>query len=110
MNSRLAALKSFACAAAVALVLAAAPAPALAATPSVDRLLDAQVNALPLGLTPVVITYDHQPGTADLLALRSLGILRGTTLRELPMVLTVVTKAQLQALKTRPGVVSLYAN
>lgn len=110
MDSRIAALKSFACAVTVAFLLAAAPVPAHAATPSVDRLLDATVNAAPLALTPVVITYDHQPGSADFLALRSLGILRGVTLQELPIVLTTVTKAQLQSLRTRPGIVSLYAN
>ncbi|HVF49139.1 MAG TPA: S8 family serine peptidase [Pyrinomonadaceae bacterium] len=81
-----------------------------ARTASVDRLLELRVNAAPLALTPVVITFDHQPTRADLLALKTLGIAGGVALDHLPMVLTSVNRTQLNALRTRSGVASLYAN
>ena len=84
--------------------------PAFAGVPTVDALLTSKVNAAPLALTPVIITYDHKPASADFLALKALGIQGGVALRELPIVLTVVTRAQLQSLRTRSGIVSLYAN
>ncbi|HEY0080419.1 MAG TPA: S8 family serine peptidase [Pyrinomonadaceae bacterium] len=77
---------------------------------SVDKLLDKQIAAAPLALTPVVITYDHQPTEADLAGLRTLGITRGVVLDQLPMVLTTVNKLQFDSLKRRTGIVSLYAN
>jgi subtilisin family serine protease len=80
------------------------------AAPSIDRRLAEQIAAAPLSLTPVVITYDHQPAGADFTALRALGITRGVALTELPMVLTAINKAQFDALRARPGIRSLYAN
>jgi serine protease AprX len=77
---------------------------------SVDSLLISRVNALPLGLTPVIITFDHKPANADFLMLRSLGITGGRYTQELPIVLTLINKAQLNALKSKPGIRSLYAN
>jgi subtilisin family serine protease len=77
---------------------------------SVDRLLTSQVAALPLGLTPVIITFDHRPTSADLTMLKSLGITGGIYLQQLPIVLTKVNLAQLNSLKAKPGIRSLYAN
>jgi serine protease AprX len=77
---------------------------------SVDNLLNQQINAAPLSLTPVVITFDHNPNNADFQMLRSLGITGGIYLRELPMVLTKINRTQFNALKQRNGIVSLYAN
>ncbi|MEW5877383.1 MAG: S8 family serine peptidase [Acidobacteriota bacterium] len=81
-----------------------------AATPSVDALLEQQVGANPLGLTPVVITFDHTPTADDFAALKALGIPGGVVVSQLPMVLTAVNQAQLAALKAKSGVLSLYAN
>lgn len=77
---------------------------------SVDRLLSTQVNSLPLGLTPVIITFDHRPTTADFTMLQSVGISGGRYLQELPIVLTQINLTQLNALKTKSGIRSLYAN
>jgi subtilisin family serine protease len=110
MHTTLDVLKSITCAALVAALLAFAPPAAHAAPVSIDARLLQQVNALPLGLTPVIITYDHQPTSSDLLGLRTLGILGGVKLQQLPVVLTAVTRAQFQSLRNKPGIVSLYAN
>jgi subtilisin family serine protease len=77
---------------------------------SVDGLLASKVNALPLGLTPVVITFDHKPTNSDFLMLQALGIKGGRVLNQLPIVLTSINKTQLNSLKTKPGIRSLYAN
>lgn len=90
-------------------VLLAATA-AFAAGPSVDPLLASEVAKNPLGATAVVITYDHKPSEADLDHLRLLGISGGVVLNRLPMVLTAVNQAQLDALRSRSGIVSLWAN
>ena len=47
------------------------------AAASVDGLLAARINALPLSLTPVVITFDHKVTSSDFLMLQSLGIRGG---------------------------------
>ena len=80
------------------------------AAPSIDPLLTSKVNALPLALTPVIITFDHKPTRSDLLMLRSLGITGGYVTEQLPMVLTLVNKSQFTALQTKSGIRSLYAN
>ena len=80
------------------------------AAPSLDPVLVQQIEANPLGLTPAVITFDHPPTSADVGSLQMLGISGGIVLNELPMVLTAVTKAQFDALRTRSDVLSLYAN
>ena len=77
---------------------------------SVDSLLANKINALPLGLTPVVITFNQQPTATDLNMLRSLGITGGRYLSQLPIVLTSINRTQFNALKTKPNVRSLYAN
>src|SRR5689334_21261899 len=83
---------------------------AVSAAVSVDKLLISQINARPLTLTPVIITFNHKPASADFAMLQSLGIVGGRYLSQLPMVLTKVNQAQFSALKSKPGVVSLYAN
>lgn len=80
------------------------------AASSIDSLLSQKINNLPLGLTPVVITFDHMPNNSDFLMLRSLGISGGYYLNELPIVLTSINKIQFNSLKTKNGIVSLYAN
>src|SRR6478672_4627748 len=77
---------------------------------SVDGLLSSRINAAPLGLTPVIITFDHQPTQADFTVLKSLGITGGRYLSQLPIVLTKINKTQFNALKARSGIRSLYAN
>ena len=80
------------------------------ALPSVDRLLNQQIAASPLKLTPVVVTFDHKLTNTDFLMLKSLGITGGVYMRELPIVLTKVNLTQFNSLKQKSGVRSLYAN
>src|ERR1041384_772185 len=80
------------------------------AAPSVDGLLAARINASPLSLTPVVITFDHKVTNTDFLMLQSLGIPGGRYTQALPIVLTSINRTQFNALKTKSGVRSLYAN
>jgi serine protease AprX len=94
---------------AIAILMSVLQISALAAV-SVDNLLNQQINAAPLSLTPVVITFDHKPANADFLMLQSLGITGGIALKELPMVLTKINKTQFDALRRKSGIVSLYAN
>ena len=77
---------------------------------SVDSLLASNISANPLGLTPVVITFNQQPTATDLNMLRSLGITGGRYMNQLPIVLTLVNRTQFNALKTKPNIKSLYAN
>jgi serine protease AprX len=60
--------------------------------------------------TPVVITYDHMPGTADFNQLRGVGISKGFACQRLPMVIADMNAVQLLALQTRAGVRSIWAN
>ena len=92
------------------IVVVVAAAYALVAAPTVDGLLASKVNALPLGLTPVVITFDHKPTNSDFLMLQSLGIRGGRVLNQLPIVLTSINKLQFNSLKTKAGIRSLYTN
>ena len=94
---------------AILVVTIAASMSALAA-PSVDSLLAARINASPLSLTPVVITFDHTVTSSDFLMLQSLGIRGGRYTKALPIVLTSINRTQFNALKTKSGVRSLYAN
>lgn len=87
----------------------AAGAPAARAA-SIDPELAATIEAAPLSLTPVVITYERSPGEADLNALRALGIGGGVVLDQLPMVQTAINGTQLNALRRQAGILSLYAN
>jgi hypothetical protein len=80
------------------------------AAPRVDSVLIKQINLAPAKLTAVIITYDHQPSSADFTRLKLLGIKGGVYLDQLPMVLTVINKTQLNALAKRNDIRSLYAN
>lgn len=80
------------------------------AAPVVDPELQAAIDAEPLRLHPVVITYDRKPTSSDLTSLNLMGISNGWVLRELPMVMTMVTPLQFERLKSRSGIRSLYAN
>ena len=77
---------------------------------TLDPLLLQRVTLEPLGLTPVIITYQQQPGDLELQSLRAIGIRGGIVLSDLPMVLTAVNLSQLNALRQNPRVTSLYAN
>jgi hypothetical protein len=66
-------MKRLICIFALAILVLAMNAAILAA-PTVDRLLTAQLNASPLTLTPVVITFNRKPAAAEFQMLRSLGI------------------------------------
>jgi subtilisin family serine protease len=102
-------MKRLFCGLAVLMVVLSAQAVS-AALPKIDALLNQKINAAPLGLTPVVITFNAKPTSADFLMLRSLGILGGYKGGELPMVFTLVNKTQFNALKQKSNIRSLYAN
>ena len=93
-----------------AVVITIAASISAVAAPSIDGLLAARINASPLSLTPVVITFNHSVTTTDFLMLQSLGIRGGHYTKALPMVLTSINRTQFNALKTKSGVRSLYAN
>ena len=80
------------------------------AGPSVDNLLATRINASPLSLTPVLITFDHSVTSSDFLMLQTLGIRGGYVTKALPIVLTSINRTQFNALKAKPGIRSLYAN
>src|SRR6476661_7788121 len=76
---------------------------------SVDGLLGSRINSAPFSLTPVIITFDHQPTSADFSMLRALGITGGRYLSQVPIVLTKINKTQFTALRAKAGIRSLYA-
>lgn len=80
------------------------------AAPSVDPELEAAFRAEPASLQPVVITYSATPGAAEIAALELLGLRGSYVLNELPMILTLATRAQLDELENLPNILSLYAN
>ncbi|MBI4462843.1 MAG: S8 family serine peptidase [Acidobacteria bacterium] len=90
-------------------ILLLGPAAGLA-SPTVDSVLAEQVASNPSGQTPAIITYNHQPTSDDLAGLQLLSISAGIVLNRLPMVLTTVNQGQLDALRSRSGILSLYAN
>ncbi|MEO6119586.1 MAG: S8 family serine peptidase, partial [Terriglobales bacterium] len=77
---------------------------------TVDPRLTDQINASPLSLSAVVITYKSQPTAADLDNLRLMGITQGVVLQRLPMVLTGINLTQFNLLKGRGEILSLYSN
>jgi serine protease AprX len=93
-----------------ALVLGFMMAISAIAGPSLDGLLVTRINSSPLALTPVVITFQSRPTSADFTMLRSLGITGGRYLSQLPIVLTSVNRTQFNALKTKSNIRSIYAN
>src|SRR5688572_845846 len=58
----------------------------------------------------VVVTYQSMPSSSELSRLQSVGITKGITLTELPMVIAPMNAAQLAAVRTQPRVRSIYAN
>jgi serine protease AprX len=80
------------------------------AAPTIDSALAQQIAKAPTAATPVIITFNHQPTSTDFLQLKTLGIKGGYYLNMLPMILTAINKAQLDALSRRSDVRSLYAN
>ncbi|MGH8496351.1 MAG: S8 family serine peptidase [Gammaproteobacteria bacterium] len=82
----------------------------LAAAPSIDPHLSSAINSAPLALTPAIITYHESPDAAEIAALSTLGIVGGVVLNELPMVQTAINKAQFDALRSEPGIASIYGN
>src|SRR5688500_17235698 len=83
---------------------------ASAAGVSVDPNLEVTLSAQPLGKLPAVITYAYQPGAAELSRLKLVGISKGFALRQLPMVITDLSAAQLSSVRTQPGVISIWGN
>jgi serine protease AprX len=64
----------------------------------------------PGATVPVVITYRQKPGASEFSRLQLAGITEGFATRELPMVISDMNAAQLSAVSSQPGVVSVYAN
>jgi serine protease AprX len=78
---------------------------------SVDPLLISFFSTTAVGAkAPVVIAYDHQPTASEINLLRAEGISEGFVLRALPMVIVDMNAAQLQAVRSQPGVVSVWGN
>jgi serine protease AprX len=87
------------------------PLPSPSSSAKVDSRLQSFLSARPLGSTaPVVISYSHRPGAADLNRLRTAGIAKGFVLNQLPMVIADMTLAQLALVRSQPGVVSIWGN
>jgi serine protease AprX len=59
---------------------------------------------------PVVITYAAKPSATEFAKLQAVGIKKGFALRELPMVIAPMNAVQVAAVKTQPGVRSIWAN
>ncbi len=77
----------------------------------VDPLLVSYLTShSPITRVPVVITYQNQPGSAELNRLRALGILKGYQFRQLPIVVVDATLSQVNTIKSQPGVASVWAN
>lgn len=77
----------------------------------VDPLIASFLSTRSAGSTmPVVITYAEQPGANEFGRLQSAGIAKGFAMRELPMVIADMNLAQLSAVRTQSGVVSIWAN
>jgi serine protease AprX len=77
----------------------------------VDPLLGQLFSTRQVGATvPAVITYEHRPGVAELGGLQAAGISKGFALQTLPMVIADITATQLAAVRTQPGVISVWAN
>jgi len=58
----------------------------------------------------VVVTYFDRPTPADLAALQARGVLGGTLMRRLPMVVVSATKQQVRQIAALPHVRSVFAN
>ncbi|HYN85584.1 MAG TPA: S8 family serine peptidase, partial [Pyrinomonadaceae bacterium] len=85
----------------------ASAAPAVKVDPTLQTLLN---TSLPGTKLPAVITYRVRPGSAELSRLRLIGVSKGYALRELPIVITDLSAAQLAQVRQQPGVASVWAN
>lgn len=95
----------------LALLAAIGTTPASASGARVDPLLGQLLSArLPGATVPAVITYNHTPGAIELTRLRVAGITKGFALRALPMIIADISAVQLAAVRSQPGVVSVWAN
>ncbi|HEX5708438.1 MAG TPA: S8 family serine peptidase [Pyrinomonadaceae bacterium] len=95
----------------IVLALAARPGTeASAAGAKVDPLLASFLNSRLGATAPVVITYRNKPTSTELNALRAVGITRGFTFRELPMVVADMNALQLARVRLQSGVASVYGN
>jgi serine protease AprX len=78
---------------------------------SVDPELAVILNQLPdTSAINVFVVFHQMPTDADLNALRAVGVLGGTSYRNLPMVMINATKQQIVAISALPSVRSLYSN
>jgi len=78
---------------------------------SVDPELAVILNQLPdTSAINVFVVFHQMPTDADLDALRAVGVLGGTSYRNLPMVMINATKQQIVAISALPSVRSLYSN
>lgn len=75
--------------------------------PSILNFFNSRGGTTPV---PVVITYASMPSSSEINRLQSVGIRKGTTLRNLPMVVAPMNAVQLAAVRTQPGVRSIWAN
>jgi len=97
---------------AVAIAVASASSAALADAQIGASLAERLTQALPTEELQVVVSYTHSgaPRPDQLQALQALGIERGLTMRELPIVGALATKAEIAALAKRDDVASIYLN
>ena len=86
------------------------PATTPTAGAKVDPLITDYFNSHNGATIPVVVTYESQPTSGDFDRLRSAGVTKGFTLRQLPMVIAPMNAAQVAAVRTQPGVLSVWAN
>jgi serine protease AprX len=84
----------------------AAPAPGIKVDPLLLQFLNSKLNAH----MPVVIAYKQHPGAGEFAQLQSAGIKKAFVTHELPMVICDLNLAQLAAVRTQPGVRSIWAN
>jgi serine protease AprX len=78
---------------------------------SVDLTLLSQFATIPDGSeVNVIVTYRARPTTADLNDLAARGVLGGTLMRRLPMVVVSATKDQIRQIALLPNVRSVFSN
>ncbi|HKS27022.1 MAG TPA: S8 family serine peptidase [Pyrinomonadaceae bacterium] len=90
--------------------LAAAPTVSLGGAKVDPKLLSYLSKSVAGTLAPAVITYQKMPMKAELDRLQAVGIRKGFALKELPMVIAPMNAVQLAAVRTQPGVRSVWGN
>jgi serine protease AprX len=94
-------------------ILASLSSPAAHAEATLEPALAQRLaTALPIERLEVVIVYNQSgaPSGSQLQVLRNLGITRGLGFRRVPVAGVLATRAQINALKQRPDVRSIYGN